>query len=268
VPGPCPARIIFSGMVLSLLLLPALPLHAAESPRPKTTAADCRAHQIEARIQDVSALGDINLDTGIHVHLADILLPESGPLRDQALRLIRDMTGEAVSVSHARKKDRWGRYRAAVRLNGQDITGQLVKQGLAVIDTGEAASLCNHHLSALEQQAREQASGLWALDSYKPVPASDTQRLLERKGRFTIVTGRVRSVGEREKRTYLNFGKDWKNDFTVTISSKVWSDMVKSGVSASRLTGREVSVRGVIRQWNGPALDILSADMIMLTGGV
>jgi len=76
------------------------------------------------------------------------------------------------------------------------------------------------------------------------------------------VEGRVRSVGERERRTYLNFGRAWSEDFTVTIPKRSWTILAGDGVSASGLRGRPVRVRGVLEEWNGPALTLSAPDAL------
>ena len=85
-------------------------------------------------------------------------------------------------------------------------------------------------------------------------------------GRFAIVEGVVRSVGERRDRTYLNFGRDWKDDMTVTIPKRTWTTLVERGLSAAALKGKRVRVRGVLEEWQGVAMEITAADMLEVLG--
>ena len=57
--------------------------------------------------------------------------------------------------------------------------------------------LCQAGLLATEQRAREGGLGLWREERYRPVAASDFDRLDSLVGRFAVVEGRIRSVGER-----------------------------------------------------------------------
>jgi hypothetical protein len=143
-----------------------------------------------------------------------------------------------------------------------DLAHALVEQGLALASSGEADALCGVELLALEATARERGLGLWAGERYKPVAAADVAKLQELTGSFALVEGRVRSVGERRQRTYLNFGADWTADFTITIPKRSWARMQERGLSAAALRGRRVRARGVIEAWQGPALEIVAPEML------
>jgi hypothetical protein len=111
-------------------------------------------------------------------------------------------------------------------------------------------------------RARSQRIGLWADERHRPVDAGDLDRLKGLIGRFALVEGRIRSVGERRERTYLNFGSDWKTDFTITIPKRSWARMSEQGLSAAALRGRRVRARGVIEEWQGVAMEITVPDML------
>jgi hypothetical protein len=98
------------------------------------------------------------------------------------------------------------------------------------------------------------------------VPAGDIERLTKLIGQFALVEGRVRGVGERRERTYLNFGADWTSDFTVTIPKRSWALMRERGVSATSLKGARVRVRGIVEEWQGVALEITAAGMLEVLG--
>ena len=85
-------------------------------------------------------------------------------------------------------------------------------------------------------------------------------------GRFTLVEGVVRSVGERRERTYLNFGRDWKQDLTITIPKRTWTALGERGVSAAALKGKRIRARGVLEEWQGVAMEITAADMLEVFG--
>ena len=108
----------------------------------------------------------------------------------------------------------------------------------------------------------EQGLGVWAADRYKPASADDIAHLRALAGRFALVEGRIRSIGERQQRTYLNFGSDWANDFTVIIPKRTWVIMRDRGLSARALNGRRVRGRGVVEAWRGPTMEIAVADML------
>jgi hypothetical protein len=76
----------------------------------------------------------------------------------------------------------------------------------------------------------------------------------------------VRSVGERRARTYLNFGRDWKEDLTITIPKRTWAALGERGLSAASLKGKRIRARGMLEEWQGVAMEITAADMLEVLG--
>lgn len=224
----------------------------------------CFTGSEHSTIMDISPLGDIRLASGNLVHLSDVTLPENNRWHERAILRLKDFTSAPVTVKTGSSPDRWGRYRARLILEdgNSDLAENLLHEGLALVDAGEADHLCRASLLAIEQQARSAKTGLWSEGDLAPLAAAQTDELLRRVGRFTLVEGRVRSIGERSSRTYLNFGRDWKTDFTVTISKQVWADMQRNGIDTVRLKAGPIRLRGVIRDWNGPALDVLAWETV------
>jgi hypothetical protein len=142
-----------------------------------------------------------------------------------------------------------------------DLARHLVGGGLALWDPG-TAGIVRPDLPALEAAARKRSLGLWAEARYKAIPVRQVDRMRAWIGRFVLVEGRVRSVGERQARTYLNFGSDWTRDFTIVIPKRTWSEMTVRGVTAAALKGRRIRARGVLEDWQGPALSVTVPETI------
>ena len=257
-----------SALTLAILALVALPPEAARGKTARTdpTAGCAPAPLMSDALESVSADGDIRLTSGRVVALAGIRL-DDGEHRAPALAWLRAYVGRSVSVAaRGREPDRWGRVSASLALADRpvrlDLAQGLVDQGLA--DAGEADALCAPELLALEDSARGQGLGLWAADRYKPASADDSARIRALAGRFALVEGRIRSIGERPQRTYLNFGSDWANDFTITIPKRTWAALRARGLTARVLNDRRVRSRGVIEIRRGPTMEIAVPDMLEL----
>ena len=218
-------------------------------------------------LETVGEAGDVRLASGLRVQLSELRWPQDPELRAAGTRFIAHRQGRRVEASMG-SPDRWGRaFARIVVVDGAsrlDLAHGLVEEGLALVDAGEADRLCAVELLALEATARERGLGLWASGRYKPVAADDLPRLQELVGSFALVEGRVRSVGERKQRAYLNFGEDWATDFTITIPKRSWTILRQRGVSVASLRGRKVRVRGVIDEWRGPALELVAGEMLEL----
>ncbi|TGD98414.1 DNA-binding protein [Methylobacterium nonmethylotrophicum] len=211
----------------------------------------------------MAARGELVLASGRRARLDGLRWPDDPAAAEAARAWLAGFAGRPLATREAPEPDRWGRIAldaATQEDEPVDLAGGLVAAGLAPVDAGEADSLCRPGLLALEDAARRAGRGLWA--ESPPVPVEEAARLSGMAGRFAVVEGRVRSVGERERRTYLNFAPFGQEGVTVTVSKRTWRIMLERGFSAVALRGRRVRARGVVELWRWPTLDIGAAEMI------
>jgi hypothetical protein len=239
----------------------AIPAASSAKPRP-----GCAVEAQPDRLQDLTLEGDLILASGRFAKLAGIRLPDTPPHRDQALAWLRRLADRPILVQGQDSRDRWDRMSAVIRVSGAlpplDLGHGLVEAGLALVDPGLEQAFCQPELLSLEATARERRLGLWADDRYNPIDVNQVERLQDRVGSFVLVEGRVRSIGEREQRTYLNFGGLWAEDFTIIIPRKTWKLMAHRGLGAEALKGRWIRARGILQSWQGTALSIELPEMI------
>lgn len=250
---------IAAGLGLALLA------GAAEAAAPRTREpAACRGRKAgQDRLAAVAARGELVLASGRRARLDGLRWPDDPAAAEAARAWLAGLAGRALATREAPEPDRWGRITLdAVTTEGDpvDLAGGLVAAGLVPVDAGEGDSLCRPGLLALEEVARRDGRGLWA--GAPPVAADDVARLSALTGRFAVVEGRVRNVGERERRTYLNFAPFGAEGVTVTVSKRTWRIMLERGFSAVALRGRRVRARGIVELWRGPTLDVGAAEMI------
>jgi hypothetical protein len=230
----------------------------------------CEAAGTSDRLAGLTPHGEIMLASGALAHLSQVRLPDGSAERESALAWLHRRIGREVLVQAVADRDRWGRIPARLVLTEDperlDLARGLVEAGLALVDPGAMGVLCEPELLDLEASARKQGLGLWAQARYNPVPVEHVERLRERIGGFVLVEGRIRSVGERRQWTYLNFGTDWANDFTIILSKKAWIRMTERGLTALMLRGRRIRARGILEDRQGPALTIALPEMIESLG--
>lgn len=218
------------------------------------------------RLEDLTPEGDLVLMSGRLAKLAGIRLPETPLHREQALTWLRTQIGHPILVQGSDGRDRWDRISIRIRSSHKapafDWGHGLVESGLVLVDAGLDGVFCQPELLALEAAARERRLGLWADDRYKPLDVNHSERLQERIGSFVLIEGRIRSIGERKQRTYLNFGGLWAEDFTIIISKKTWKQMADRGMGAEALKSRRIRARGILQPWQGTAFSIVIPDMI------
>lgn len=83
-------------------------------------------------------------------------------------------------------------------------------------------------------------------------------------GQYRLVSGTIQEVNIRKQMTYLNFGSDWKTDFTVSIPNPTVKLMDKERLAA--LKGKRIRVRGYIHEYDGPRIMLFEPAMMEVDG--
>ena len=223
----------------------------------------CRASTpYEDRLDAVGPRGELVLASGRRGVLVDLHWPEDGTQSQVASDWLMTQRGTPLTVTPRGTPDRWGRVGIDAVTAAElpvDLADGLIGAGLAMAESGERGSVCRPDRLELEDAPRREARGVWASPI---VEARDGDKLTTIEGDFIVARGRVLSVGERPKRTYLNFVRKGGSGLTVTVSKRTWRIMQDHGLSAATLKGRLVRVRGRVEVWHGPVLDIQSADLV------
>ena len=109
---------------------------------------------------------------------------------------------------------------------------------------------CDADLREQERRAERDRLGLW-----ERVRIFDaTQPGLEaHAGTRVFVAGTVASVGRTKRTTYLNFGAEYRTDFTAMMDNSAVADWE---MDLETLEGVPVRVRGVLEAWNGGLIRI------------
>ena len=123
---------------------------------------------------------------------------------------------------------------------------------------------CAPELLARERAARKAKLGLWAISYYDLLDADNPADVLAERGRFALVEGKVVSVRESGATIYVNFGRRWTEDFTVTILKRNERSFAAAGVEPKRLSGWRVRVRGWIEERGGPWIEATRPEQIEL----
>jgi endonuclease YncB( thermonuclease family) len=222
------------------------------------TASDARgacgsAALGEARVAAIADSRTIRLDDGRLTKLAGI---EWAVPADAATAVLSDlMLNRTVSLKGSATLDRYGRIYAFPSVSGSETPIQyaLIERGLAVMGrTGDKA--CAQALLEWEQAARAARLGVWN-SGERQHSANDPKEVLRDRGRFAIVEGRVLSVRESGSQIYVNFGRRWSEDFTVTIAKRNEPTFIKGGLAPKSLSGRDVRVRGFVEERSGPWIE-------------
>ena len=223
--------------------------------------------------------GELRLADGRAVKLQGIEMPHPAgpttpawPLAEEARAFLSALAArEGLSLKTGKPKtDRYGRALTFLILaDGDSIQRRLVEAGLARVRSTRDARSCIRDLLAVESAARAARRGIWAEPFYAVRHAQDVAALEDLEGSFQIVEGRVRDVSTVSGRVYLNFGDDWRKDFTVTVGRsdvKLFKPGGDGVGDLAALKGRDVRVRGFVERFNGPKMTVTFPEEIELLG--
>lgn len=172
--------------------------------------------------------------------------------------------------------DRHGRAlgRLIVRLASGgwiDAAEALVRQGAARFSTAHAPlkpstelAVCALAIRAAEAEARAAKRGMFANRAFA-ARAATAEDLTANAGAIVVVEGRVVSLGQAGRTTYVNFGDAFVRDFTAWLSDKERAAWLKVGVDVAKWPGQWVRLRGPLGARDGGSMrlvDPMQAEMI------
>jgi len=221
----------------------------------------------------------VEIATGSNIKLAAIATPtisttlkgrENTRLATRARQLLERLTlNKSVKLVFSSKgSDRYGRRVAHVFVPSRKknmnlwVQGEMIKDGLARAFPNTPDATCIKQLLKFEKDARTKTAGLWNSRFYRIIPADDLKSLNRSLGRLQLVEGRVHSVSVRRNRSYINFSREWRQDFTATLKRPVHRLFTQSGINIEQLTGRYIRVRGWLDRHNGPTIEVYHVAQI------
>lgn len=141
------------------------------------------------------------------------------------------------------------------------VQGQLLSEGLVRVRTTASNPEMAAALLAAEQSARSKKIGLWGQTSYRIRSSEDTADSLNS---FQLIEGTVKRTAIKTNTIFVNFGEDWQTDFTIGIPSTTRRLFARQNIDPLQLTGRHIRVRGWVRYYNGPYIEIDHPEQIEL----
>ncbi len=179
------------------------------------------------------------------------------PLAPEAKRALADLAGPGTTLTPwfgGARRDRHGRVLAhLVRDDGTWLQGEMLARGLARVYSFADNRAAVAGMYAIERRARAARRGIWARAYYRVLADTEAARHI---GTFQLVEGRIRAVAVVRGRGYLNFGADWRKDFTITVAKPALPAFRSAfGRRLERLSGSRVRVRGWLRSYNGPMIE-------------
>ena len=159
------------------------------------------------------------------------------------------------------KSDYTGQQVAHIKLvNGEWLQHIMVAAGDLYVFPRRNNTAGIKSLYEAERIARKDNRGLWAQNQATITTVDGDVRT----GWFQIISGKVLSAKSVRKTIFLNFGENWRTDFTVEISPKVVTAFKKTAIDPLLFNGKTIEVRGWITWKGGPHIMLEGPGQIQL----
>lgn len=259
---------LFAGLLLSFLLgflgyWMGNPLQAGSSKR----------YSSPIKVSHILNGKSFVLEDGTIVRLASLQVPNieetdglkrpGEPMGKEAKAFLKNLLqGKSVELRpEPALIDRKGRRVALAQLAEIHTSVQeaMLTAGMAVVypfpDQKEALPI----LLAAEASARKEQKGIWTHPYWQPANAATYTHT--EKERYQLVTGIVQKVASAGGNWYLNFGTDYKSDFTGFIQKSDLSQQFHD-YDLRKLEGQKVTLRGWVYTRDGVMMDIVMPEQI------
>lgn len=189
------------------------------------------------------------------------------PLADDAKSALEALVlGRIVELRFGgRRLDRYGRLLAHLYLLGENgdgetwVQGRLLEDGMARVYSFSDNRALIADMLKTEAAGRANRRGIWGNGAYAIRSVAETLGLI---GSFQLVEGTVLDAATVKGRTYLNFGSDWRSDFTISMDAAAGRLFIDAGIDPLALKGKMVRVRGWLKKYNGPMIEVSHPEQI------
>lgn len=167
--------------------------------------------------------------------------------------------GKTVTVEFdIEKTDKYGRLLGYCFVEGTFVNAKLIEEGLAALYTYPPNVQYADSFVTAQKKSRAEKKGLWA--AYEVINQTQANHYVNQ---IRIVRGKVINAHQSSKCVFLNFGYDWRTDFSVVIFNNSLDAFRKQGIDpVTFYKGREVEVTGRIKEYNGPEIIVNSPHEI------
>ena len=181
--------------------------------------------------------------------------------KEAKAELARLVQGRQVELGFGGQRlDRHKRLLAHLtRDDGLWIQGALLGAGLARVYSFSDNRAVVPEMLAAERTARAARRGIWS-HSFFAIRTPETAA--KHINSFELVEGTVLDVATVGGRTYINFGPNWRTDFTIVLAPKAVRLFAQDGVKPETYRGQRIRVRGWLASRDGPMIEATHPQQI------
>lgn len=227
----------------------------------------------KSRVVSIIDGDTLMLENGLEVRLVGLQAPKIAlgrknfkewPLGYEAKEVLSAIAlGKVVTLYFGgREMDRYGRTLAHLFLeDGTWVQGEMLKNGMARVYSFEDNRSVVSQMLEEEKEAFNARRGIWSLEYYALRPQETSGKFTDS---FQIITGTVKEVATVRNNTYLNFGDDYRKDFTIVVPNRVKRMFDELDINLSDLQGKNIFVRGWLKYYNGPSIDLTHPEQLVI----
>lgn len=233
---------------------------------PGADFADLRMIDIYTVDQVIDPLR-VRLKNGDIVQLATIEIPgynpyEPGEVSAAALDYLKELLPPNTQIRLYQTKDaekgrtnRMGYRLGHIERRKDDlwIQGALLTHGHARILPSAHNPEMAIQMLALEKEAQQQKRGLWAMEKYA---ALTPETVHDSPEGWVIVEGKILKTAIVRNTVYLNFGDDWRTDFTIAVKAPVRRQLSRQGIDLLNMAHETIRIHGWLESYNGPYIEL------------
>ncbi len=178
-------------------------------------------------------------------------------------RRIEALAADGLILYPAGQDDRYGNRMANLWSLKEKVwlAEILVAEGLALVAPGVLFDPEYAAVTAAERAAREAGLGIWSNPAHRVLCANDAYDGIDQ---LRVVQGRIREAAVVSGNLYLNFGADWRRDFTLRLKAGRGARRTEQLLLAGDLQDHTIEVRGWVFYRGGPMIDLENLGQINL----
>lgn len=239
--------------------------HAEEKPSEINFSAELSSNPLtitaEKVIDPLTFLGNDN-----HIYrLAGLDVPgvtsftESNIATQAKEWLEKAVAGQTLYIYQSRdltaRQNRMGHFpvHAVRKFDNTWLQGAMIEEGLARVLTSESMTEMAIPMLVAERKAREANKNLWADAQFKILSPEES---LTVRNDIYIVEGTVKSAAINNNIVYLNFGDDWRKDFTIVVPAALRQKLSRANIDLLSFKDKKIRIRGFIESKNGPSITL------------
>ncbi len=210
----------------------------------------------------------LEISGGERIRLLGIDAPERGDvLFDPATDRLKELTASGlVILEMCEDRDIYGRLLATVMTDSGNVNSILLREGMAlpmlIPPCGRPVAV---DVLVAAAQGALSGKGIYSLNGYgmlSPMEAGD------HIGEYVIVKGIILDLHKGEKAWHLNFGPEWKTDFTAVLFREGQQRFIDLGLDPVDLVGSEVLVIGKVKRYSGSEIIVRGPDQVIPLSGI